>query len=110
MLDYWVCALLVSLGVIAVLYWRKVSEAGYFRERFLELQGEYKTQSMQLDSHAEQVVTLRVRLEEEKLRAAEKMELLKVAQEEMKNNFKVLSSDALRSTQTLFFEIAKETF
>jgi DNA recombination protein RmuC len=110
MLDYWVATSLVFLGGIVVLYWRKVSEMGHLQGRFLELQEAYKTQCMELDSQVEQVITLKVRLEEMKLRAEEKIHLLRTLQEEMQNNFKLLSSDALRSTQTAFFEIAKETF
>src|SRR5258708_4590038 len=49
---------------------------------------------------------LQVWLEEEKKTRAELMKL----EEEMKAVFKAVSSDALRSTQSSFFELAKETF
>lgn len=52
----------------------------------------------------------RVRLEEEKRQAFEKMQLLLQAQEAMKDSFKALASDTLRSQQTAFFDVAKTTF
>jgi DNA recombination protein RmuC len=55
--------------------------------------------------HQENAV-LTVKLEEEKKK---REELLRV-EEVMKTTFKAVSSDALRLTQTSFFELAKETF
>ncbi len=52
----------------------------------------------------------RVRLEEEKKQEQEKMQLILQAQDVMKDSFKALASDTLRSQQTAFFDVAKSTF
>lgn len=52
----------------------------------------------------------RVRLDEEKKQAQSKLQLLIQAQEAMKDSFKALASDTLRSQQTAFFDVAKTTF
>lgn len=51
-----------------------------------------------------------VRLDEEKKQAQGKVQLLLQAQEAMKDSFKALASDTLRSQQTAFFDVAKTTF
>lgn len=51
-----------------------------------------------------------VRLDEEKKQAQSKVQLLMQAQEAMKDSFKALASDTLRSQQTAFFDVAKTTF
>ena len=63
--------------LMITLYSRKALEAGYFKERFLELQGEYKTKSIQLESAVEQTTMLRVRLEEGKIAFRRKAQPLK---------------------------------
>lgn len=50
-----------------------------------------------------ELVQARVRLEEEKCKAQERLEM-------MRDTFKALSSDVLRHQQTSFFEVAKTTF
>lgn len=51
-----------------------------------------------------------VRLDEEKKQAQGKVQILLQAQEAMKDSFKALASDTLRSQQTAFFDVAKTTF
>lgn len=52
----------------------------------------------------------RVRLEQEKKQEQEKVQLVLEAQEVLKDSFKALASDTLRSQQTAFFDVAKTTF
>lgn len=51
-----------------------------------------------------------VRLEEEKKQAEAKMQLIRQAQDVMRDSFKALASDTLRTQQTAFFDVAKTTF
>ncbi|MCE5294566.1 MAG: DNA recombination protein RmuC [Chlamydiales bacterium] len=63
-----------------------------------------------LTKHQIELAQARIRLEEEKKQAQEKMQLIFQAQETMKDSFKALASDTLRSQQTAFFDVAKSTF
>ena len=55
------------------------------------------------------VARLETTLENEKLRAAEKLELLTAASDDLKNAFKALSLDALKSNTQSFLDLAKST-
>jgi len=55
------------------------------------------------------VARLETTLENEKLRAAEKLELLTAASDDLKNAFKALSLDALKSNTQSFLDLAKGT-
>jgi DNA recombination protein RmuC len=53
---------------------------------------------------------VKVRLEEEQKQAQEKLQIIRQAQESMKDSFKALASDTLRSQQSVFLDVAKTTF
>ncbi len=77
--------------------------AGFFAVRTYAL-------SQALTKNQIELAQTRVRLEEEKKQAVEKMQLILQAQETMKDSFKALASDTLKSQQTAFFDVAKTTF
>jgi len=57
-----------------------------------------------------QFALLSAKLDTEKKHAQEKIAFLEHAQEAMSTTFKAISADTLKSTQTSFFEVAKQTF
>lgn len=55
-------------------------------------------------------VVLKSRLENEERRSSEKLALYTQTQSDMQQAFKALSSDAMKETQRVFFDLAKSTF
>jgi len=123
-ISFLIGALLV-IGAVAAIA-SKLSASGAFRRGQLEAQAELATlqerlagkdiQISKLESVQKENTTLREQLsslnailEQERKQTAEKMSLIEKAQTELSNAFKALSSDALKSNNQTFLELAKTT-
>lgn len=102
-LEEFMLAIVVIVSVACLFFY-------VYREKVTKLSAQLALKVEELQEAKLQNMELKIRLEEEKKRAEEKIVLLNQAEEAMKASFKALSSDALRTNQTMFFELAKETF
>lgn len=103
MFGYLIVILLACLAFIVSRYFSVIKEKR-------ELERDYKNLSSEKRELEVRLAQMEVRLEEEKKQHAEKLSLLLKAEDSIKASFKAISNDALRETQSSFFDVAKATF
>src|ERR1700730_4945844 len=107
--------LFVGLFLYFIFYFRQKKEKLEWELRSLEenigkLESELALKTKESQECLLENAELYARLDEERKKAEEKMQLIQKSQEDMRSIFKAVSSDSLKSAQTSFFELAKETF
>ncbi len=75
----------------------------------LELDARCEAHAAEIRQLAEKMASLEARAEAERAAAAEKLALIEQARQQLSDAFKALSSDALKSNNQSFLELAKET-
>lgn len=110
------CALGIGMFILQRREVERRSTAEAKASRIEPLEAELQDKNRQLTSLYEEVSRLRsqlvqatTQLEEQRKNAAEKIALLKAAQERLSDSFKVLSADALRDNNSSFLSLATAT-
>ena len=108
-------SLVVGLFLYAIFYFQQKKqrlewELERAQENMRKTQSELVLRTTESQEYSLENAELHARLDEERKKANEKMQLIQLAQEDMRSAFKAVSSDSLKSAQSTFFELAKETF